>query len=79
MALSRSGDPKGQVDVEVEIDATGRVTGAKAVRSTGWAGRLMMPQAEAAARRWSFEPARLNGEAVPSRMVLSFRLGEENR
>jgi hypothetical protein len=61
-----------QVQVLVEIDATGRVTMATPV---GWnsTNAPLMSLAVRAASAWVFEPAKLNGHGVPSEMNLIFR------
>jgi hypothetical protein len=61
-----------QVQVLVEIDATGKVTMATPV---GWnsSNAPLMSLAVRAASAWVFEPAKLNGHGVPSEMNLIFR------
>ena len=62
-----------QVDVRVEIDATGRVTQARPLASIGPVSAFLVASARAAARLWLFEPARRGSQNVPSEMVLKFR------
>lgn len=74
-ALVGAGNSVIQVDVEITVDKTGRVsaikpfTGSDAVRRTLWS------VAADAVRRWKFEPARLNDQVVEGPMTLSFRFG----
>jgi len=60
-----------QVEVLVAIDAKGRVVKVTPVGPIG-AVRLVAAAAKAA-QFWEFEPARLNGRAIPSEMTLIFR------
>ena len=62
-----------QVNVEVAIDATGRVTGARIASTKGAAAGLLTIEALKAAQLFRFRPALENGRAVPSTMVLTFR------
>ncbi len=61
-----------QVQVVVDIDARGRVIQATPV---GWSGANapLMVWAVRAVTGWVFEPARLDGKAVPSQMNLIFK------
>jgi TonB family protein len=61
-----------QVQVEVSISAGGRVTAARLVGSSGPYSTLLGPSALNTARVWTFHPATLGGEPVPSTMVLTF-------
>jgi TonB family protein len=60
------------VQVHVEIDASGRVTKASPTDRNVRTFKLL-DAALTAARFWAFEPARINGQAVPSEMLLNFR------
>jgi TonB family protein len=64
------------VQLRVEIDATGRVS---KVTPTGRnAGNFkLMDAAIRAAKFWVFEPAREDGHAVPSDIVLNFHFGAQ--
>ena len=62
-----------QVNVEVTIDASGRVTGARIASTKGAAAGLLTIEALKAAQLFRFRPALENGLAVPSTMVLTFR------
>ena len=62
-----------QIDVTVTIDAAGKVTGAQVTSTKGAAARLVAAEAIKAARLCRFQPARENGRAVQSKMVLTFR------
>jgi hypothetical protein len=61
-----------QVQVRVEIDKSGKVT---KVNPVGWTSTNapLMSRAVRAAWSWLFDPAQLNGQAVPSEMNLDFR------
>ena len=61
-----------QVQVLVEIDAKGKVT---KTRPVGWTptNASLMILAVRAATSWVFDPAVLNGRAVPSQMTLIFK------
>lgn len=58
----------GDVQVQVTIGITGRVTGARAV--TGHP--LLRDAAVAAARQWEFEPTTVNGVPMETQLVLTF-------
>ena len=62
-----------EVVVHVKIDATGRVTEAKADTPTEYPYPQLGQSAVAAARNWRFKPATLSGLAVPSETDLRFR------
>jgi hypothetical protein len=57
----------------VNIDASGKVVSAKAVDAVTPEQKLLAAPAAQSALLWRFEPARRNGEAVPSDSVLSFQ------
>ena len=59
------------VDVRVRVDQSGNVRGAELL--TGEPQTVLASAAQAAARQWRFEPARVNGREVPAEVVLSFR------
>jgi hypothetical protein len=61
-----------QVQVEVSINVSGRVTAAHLVGSAGPYASLLGAWALNTARLWTFHPATLGGEPVPSTMVLTF-------
>jgi hypothetical protein len=61
-----------QVQVLVEIDSRGKVVKVTPIGLTAANAPLMIP-AEQAASFWIFDPARLNGHAVPSQMNLTFQ------
>jgi len=64
---ARSAGITGMVILEATIDATGTVTAAKILRSIP----LLDAAALAAARQWRYEPAILNGVAVPVVMTVT--------
>lgn len=71
--LAIQGGELHQVDVEVTISPTGKVTDAKVVKTTGASAPVLVPSALQAAMRWAFSPAMVDGHAVGGKMVLSFR------
>jgi protein TonB len=72
-AMSRTGI-SGTVFVEFDVDATGKVIRAEAVRSTN---HEFAEPAVRAVRQWRFEPGRRNGKAVPFRMTVPIEFGLE--
>ncbi|HLG94862.1 MAG TPA: TonB family protein [Bryobacteraceae bacterium] len=60
------------VNVEVEIDALGKVTGAQVVSTSGPMAASLAPLAVQAAKSWRFRPARQDGKPVRSNKVLQF-------
>ncbi len=60
------------VDVRLRIDAEGRVNQAEAVAPNG-TNRLLVDAALQSARLWTFHPATVGGQAVPSETVVTFR------
>jgi len=62
-----------KVSVQVWVDASGNVYQAK-LASAG-PSKYFANQALAAARRWKFSPARVNGQPLPSEWVLRFQFG----
>lgn len=64
------------VRIRVRIDAQGQVTHAEALNaSNSGVNGYLAQSAVAAARLWSFAPARQGSTSVPSEMVLSFAFG----
>jgi len=63
----------GQVDVELELDAAGRVATARIKKSSH---AELEPAALKAASSWQFEPAKRKGEAVSSVIVVPFVFGK---
>jgi hypothetical protein len=61
-----------QVQVQVSIDARGKVTKANPVDWNPQNAPLMI-RAVRAASVWVFDPALLNGQPIPSEMTLTFR------
>ena len=64
-----------QLNVEVSIDAAGKVTDARLASSHGSFAGLLTIEALKAARVFRFRPAQENGRNVPSVMTLTFRFG----
>ncbi len=70
--LARSQRVEGDVTVDALIDATGRMTTIKVI-----SGPVLLQQAAVAAvQLWKYEPATLNGGAVPMHVtvIVKFRL-----
>jgi protein TonB len=65
--IAQSARVEGIVIVEVVISETGDVTSAKVLRSIP----LLDAAAIDAVKKWRFEPARLNGEAIPIVMTVT--------
>jgi protein TonB len=61
------------VQVEVSINAAGRVTNARLSSDAGIYGSMLAPSAINTARLWRFRPATVGGQPVESKMVLTFR------
>jgi len=62
----------GSVTVEFDVDPSGRVIRASAVRFTH---REFVDPAVRAVLRWHFEPGKRNGRAVPFRMMIPIEFG----
>ena len=67
-----------QVDVEVSIDAKGKVTDARVRSTKGAAADLLTIEALKAAQLFRFQPAEENGRAVPAATILTFRFSPAN-
>jgi len=61
------------VDVQVSIDATGRVLEAHPVNSGKKVNQAIIGEAVKAAMQWTFEPATHGGKPVPATHVITFR------
>lgn len=73
-AMKQSG-AGGSVLVEFDVDTTGRVVRAEAIR---YSDREFVEPAVRAVRKWKFDPGRRNGKAVPFRMTVPIEFGIEN-
>src|SRR3984957_9699156 len=62
-----------KVSVQVSVDTSGNVSQARLVSSGP--SKYFANQALAAARRWKFTPAEVNGQALPSEWPLGFHFG----
>src|ERR1700722_18296780 len=62
-----------KVSVQVSVDASGNVSQAR-LASSG-PSKYFANQALAAARRWKFTPAEVNGQPLPSEWTLRFQFG----
>lgn len=58
----------GTVVLEVDLDDTGTITGVRVVQGIP----SLTESAERSIRQWKFQPARLNGEPVQSKMAVAF-------
>jgi protein TonB len=73
-AMKQTG-ASGSVLVEFDVDTSGAVVRAEAIRYTD---REFVEPAVRAVRKWKFEPGRRNGKAVPFRMTVPIEFGIEN-
>ncbi len=64
---------KVRVQIEVRVDATGKVTEARF--KTAGPSRYFAERALEAARQWKFQPPVKNGQAVASVWVVKFMIG----
>jgi TonB family protein len=62
-----------KVSVQVSVDTSGNVSQARLVSSGP--SKYFANQALAAARRWKFTPAKVNGQPLPSEWILRFQFG----
>src|SRR5580704_2282830 len=62
-----------KVSVQVSVDTSGSVSQARLVSSGP--SKYFANQALAAARRWKFTPAKVNGQPLPSEWILRFQFG----
>jgi len=62
-----------KVSVQLSVDTSGNVSQARLVSSGP--SKYFANQALAAARRWKFTPARVNGQPLPSEWILRFQFG----
>jgi TonB family protein len=60
------------IEVQVTIDASGRVTAASPASSSGTAPKSLVDSAVRAAMGWRFKPAKRNGKPVPSEKLIRF-------
>jgi protein TonB len=63
------------VDVNVSVDASGRVVKAEAAAKPGL-HPLLRDAAVQAALQWKFQPAQFNGHAVPANIILQFNFAK---
>jgi len=63
----------GRVEVVVKVDERGRVTGAHLADGTKKINAGLAGASITAAKQWTFEPAMLNGKAVPSQHSIVFQ------
>jgi protein TonB len=73
-AMKQTGT-SGSVTVEFDVDISGRVVRAEAIRYTD---REFVEPALRAVRKWRFEPGRKDGKTVPFRMAVPIEFGIEN-
>ena len=67
------------VNVRVYVDRAGKVEFAELLSDGTGANRDLAALAVFASRRWEFEPATMNGTAVPGKAVLRFRFAADAR
>ena len=68
---ARAAGLKGTTQIAVSIDASGKVVATRVILSSGSAN--LDNAAEDAGRQWTFKPAMLKGQPVPSEVVLPIR------
>ena len=68
-----------EIEVRLDLDANGNVTSAAPLGSAQGVRKLLAEFATDAARHWRFEPARRNGQPVPSSTVVPFRFVPPSR
>jgi hypothetical protein len=61
------------IDVQVSIDATGRVVEAHPINTGRKINQLVVGEAVKAAMQWTFEPATHRGKPIPATHVITFR------
>ena len=66
-----------RVEVQVKVDATGHVSGARALNDN--VRGPLSATAVAAARQWTFQPATLRGEPVASDHTIVFEFRPESQ
>jgi outer membrane biosynthesis protein TonB len=64
-----------EVAVRIHVDASGKVVAAEPLGSAGGLNRYLGAASAAAAKMWSFEPARHGDAKVPGTMILKFVFG----
>jgi protein TonB len=69
--LARSQGVEGDVTLDALIDETGRVTRIKTISGP----ILLQDAAPAAVRQWKYEPATLDGKAVPIHLTVTVKSG----
>jgi hypothetical protein len=67
-----------QISVQVTVDQSGRVTAAHAIENGEKNNSLLTNITIAAAKRWLFEPAILNGKTVPETHTIVFEFRPRN-
>jgi protein TonB len=66
---AKSAHIEGDVKIEAEIDQTGKVTGMKLISGP----TLLQAAALHALQQWKYEPAKLDGQAVAGKMIVTLR------
>ncbi|MBM3773572.1 MAG: hypothetical protein FJW37_00225 [Acidobacteria bacterium] len=65
--------PGAEIEVRLQIDATGKVVAATPIGGKGQVGSYLAALAAEAAEMWEFEPARSGDQKVPSETTIRFR------
>jgi len=65
--------PEARIDINIRLDANGNVIGTESLNRADSLQKALSAIAMDAARQWKFEPGRLNGQAIPTEAVISFR------
>ena len=70
---------RASVKVRIQVDASGRVTGAEPLTTGGSLDRVLSSAAAGAAKMWVFEPAREGDRRVPSELTVEFTFVPEKQ
>jgi TonB family protein len=70
---------RASVKVRIQVDATGRVTGAEPLMTGGSLDKFLSSAAASAARMWTFEPATEGDRRVPSELTVEFTFVPERQ
>lgn len=63
-----------EIQIEVDIDTSGHVTGARAVNKGQSVSWVVVAAVIAAAKKWTFEPAKMGGRVVPAKHMIVFHV-----
>lgn len=63
-----------EIQIEVDVDTSGHVTAARAVNKSQNVSWVVAAAVIAAAKKWTFEPAKLDGRVVPAKHTIVFHV-----